>query len=67
MLTKQLREMERQAEVLEQNPQGKRKEAATLMTKTEPYHIHWWASPKHELASKVFIKAKKVYKQNLEK
>lgn len=65
MLTKQLREMERQAEVLEQNPQNKRKEAASLMTKTEPLARYWWASPKHELASKVFIKAKKVYKQNL--
>ena len=65
MLTKQLREMERQAEVLEQNPQGKRKEAATLMTKTEPLAKTFWASPKHELAGKIFTKAKKVYKQNI--
>ena len=65
MLTKQLRELERQAQVLEQNPQNKRKEAATLMTKTEPFAKHWWASPKHELAGIIFTKAKKVYKQNL--
>ena len=36
MTTKQLREMLRQAEVLEQNPQNKRKESATLITQTEP-------------------------------
>ena len=67
MLTKQLREMQRQAEVLEQNPKGKRKEAASLMTNTEPLARYWWASAKNELASKVFIKAKGIYKQNLKK
>jgi hypothetical protein len=65
MLTRQLRELERQAQVLEQNPQNKRKEAATIMTQTEPMARTFWMSPKHELAAKVFIKAKKVYKQNL--
>ncbi len=65
MLTKQLRQFERWADELEKNPQNKRKEAATLMTKTEPLAKTWWASPKHEIAGKVFSKAKKVYKQNL--
>jgi hypothetical protein len=65
MTTKQLREMLRQAEVLEQNPQNKRKESATLMTQTEPLARTFWMSSKHELAAKVFSKAKKVYKQNL--
>lgn len=65
MTTKQLREMLRQAKVLEQTPQGKRKEAATLMTKTEPYARTFWASPKHDLAGEVFSIAKRVYKQNI--
>lgn len=65
MFTKQLREFERWANVLEQNPQNKRKEAATIMTKVEPLAKTWWASPKHEKAGEIFSKAKKVYKQNL--
>jgi hypothetical protein len=35
------------------------------MTQTEPLARTFWMSSKHELAAKVFSKAKKVYKQNL--
>lgn len=42
-----------------------RKEAATIMTKTEKQHQYWWASAKNEKASKLFLEARDIYNQEV--